>query len=256
MASARCVRCGSSTRASARFCTRCGAELAHGPARVQPCGQCGAHLPVSASFCTRCGHELAAGEHGEAERAPQVLEATPEEEPLAGGRQLPPRRLPRRAPEPAAARGWPLGSLVADLGAAIALLGCFLPLAHGIDESTSLIPSVTNQFGYAYAVPACAILVALMAWAATGGRGETRARSGGGVIAVSSPWLVFFALTMLAATRVDQFLGPRSFGAGIGIGLVALTVGFGTSLVGGFLILEDAFCAQDTSDLEEERTLA
>jgi hypothetical protein len=122
----------------------------------------------------------------------------------------------------------------------LALLGCFLPLATGVGENTSLIPSVSNEASEAYIVPISALLVAFMAWAATTGATRSRVLNGGGVIAVSSPWFVLLSLLLLTTARVSQMLGIFSFGTNVGPGMVVLTLGFALSLLGGFLILHDA----------------
>jgi hypothetical protein len=221
-------------------------------------------LGSTASFCNQCGHRAGAPVEAAAPEAapPEPVELVsgvvevgpPEEAPFdtgedtrspeweLPGRDLPPRELPRRRAEgePARASGWPAGSVIADLGALVALIGCFLPLGQIMGESISLVPSVAEEFSYAYAVPASAIIVAILAWAGTTGSVQNRVSNGGGVIAVSSPWTVLFVLVILGATRALGYVGQFNLGTDIGIGLIALAVGFGMALIGGFMILQNA----------------
>lgn len=260
---ARCSRCQTPADGRARFCNRCGTTL-RTEELARHCEQCSARIAVGASFCNQCGHRVGAPVEAvpvepaapePVELVSSAVEIGPLEEVAvdAGedtrspewelpGRELPPRRLPRQRAEgePARAAGWPMGSLIADLGALVALIGCFLPLAQSMGESVSLVPSVAEEFSYAYIVPASAIIIALVAWAGTVGSTKSRVSNGGAVIAVSSPWTVLFVLVILGATRALGYLGPLSFGTDIGIGLIALAVGFGMALIGGFMILQNA----------------
>jgi len=129
--------------------------------------------------------------------------------------------------------------VLADVGALVALAGCFLPLASGIPENTALVPAVANEWGMAYVVPASAVVVAILAWVASIGTPEQRAVSGGGVIAISSPWAILLLLTALAASQALGYLNPFLGGMGIGIGLIMLLAGFGLSLAAGFVIVHE-----------------
>jgi len=254
MATSRCQSCNSRLAPDAKFCNRCGEPVgASGSSRR--CEDCGAALPAGARFCTACGHErgdsselapdvdrhdslVPAAEEFAEDLDGESVAMAPEEDslPLA---HLPPRRLPRGVSGASAPKssGMPTGSLLADVGAAVSIIGCFLPLASGMGEHVSLIPSVTREFSHAYVVPVSAILIAIMAWAGATGSKRNRLLNGGGVIAVSSPWTAMFLLALLATVRAQGFFGWLNLGDNIGPGAIALPLGFALSLLGGFLIL-------------------
>lgn len=60
----KCPKCQSEIMENARFCTKCGCNLAEETAKLQPktavCTKCGAPLQAGAKFCTKCGTPAAA----------------------------------------------------------------------------------------------------------------------------------------------------------------------------------------------------
>jgi len=247
-----CERCGYQVGERAKFCKKCGTSAAssevsipgevQGPmppgpavevaapaADSQFCEYCRARVSVGVQFCKRCGR-LVVG-NGAA---------------IAGARRrervLPPREL-RRPTGEAGARTvttLPSGSKVAALGGLVALIGCFLPLASGVGENTSIVPALTKETAYALLAPLSAIAVAVMAWSAASGSPQSRVMLGGSVIALGSPWAVLWLLAILAATKAISALGPFGGGGGIGVGVFALAAGFAAAVVGGFIVLRES----------------
>jgi hypothetical protein len=121
----------------------------------------------------------------------------------------------------------------------IALAGCFLPLVSGAGENISVIPSLVNEVPHALVLPLSAVAIVIMAWTAQTARADHRSLLHGGVIAVSSPWATFLLLALFTANKASSYLGFFTFGAGIGVGVIVLALGFAASLVGGFLSLLD-----------------
>jgi len=249
----RCARCNSLVARSARFCSRCGLR-AGAPAPVAPpaeplevppardiatagpeqaapaesvepppmttaeqaqmvhCEYCGRDMPSDATTCPACGERVS-----EAASRPDV------------------RLLPDSGP--VAGTAGTRGSWAAVAGAAVVLVGCFLPLVQG--DATAVLPGLARLTSYALLVPLSAIVIALLAWMTTVGRFQGRAVSGAGVIALGSPWTVTCLLTIAGAMRLRDFFGPFGGGTNIGVGLVALAIGFGVALVGGFIVVNE-----------------
>jgi len=155
---------------------------------------------------------------------------------------LPPREAPIKIPDISRTldRMNASGGKLADAGAALALIGCFLPLASAMGEHVTVIRGITEQDGsFLLILPLSAVALAVMA--STGGDSRlNRALLGGGVIALSSPWAVLWLLLLLGDQRLISSLGMFSFGAEIEIGAFALAIGFTVALVGGFVILYQA----------------
>ena len=162
---------------------------------------------------------------------------------------LPPRdlRRPAAGQGPASFAALAQGTQIAILGAGVALLGCFLPLVSGVGRNVSIIPTVVNEVGQALIVPLSAAAIALLAWLSASGNAQRRALLGGGVIAIASPWAVFWVLGLTAARQLGSGLGAFTFGADIGVGAIVLAVGFCGSLFGGFVVIRDA-CIERTHE--------
>ena len=247
----RCAQCDSLVAPSARFCGRCGLR-AGAPAPVAPpseppeqliadeiadakprqpaptksaepppvvmaeqtvhCEYCGNAMPSDATTCPACGERVS-----EQASRPDVRLA-PDSGTVAGAVDT-------------------RGSWAAVAGAAVVLVGCFLPLVQG--DATAVLPGLARVTSYALLVPLSAVAIALLGWIATVGRFQSRALSGAGVIALGSPWTVTCLLAIAGAMRLFDFLGPFSGGANIGVGLVALAIGFVVALVGGFIIVNE-----------------
>jgi len=247
-----CGECNREIDEAAKFCKYCGAAVAVevlprvvGEAPEEPtidqvlhyCERCGTALIGPAEFCKRCGTPVPGAAR-------------------VGARELPPRELRRPTEERALPRRLPAmvgpGSIVAGIGGALALVGCFVPLATGAGENISIIPHMTSETEYALIAPAsCAALVVIALLTLAGGR-EQRVMLGGVVIALSSPWVVLWTLSMLATARVIAGLGPFSGDATIGPGWVALSAGFWAGLVGGFVILWESVRARQRSARSSE----
>jgi len=120
------------------------------------------------------------------------------------------------------------------------VIGCFLPLVGGIGGNVSVIALVSEDVPYAIAVPLSAAGIAFLALIVASNDAVGKAMLGGAVIALASPWTAVWLICLFAAHRMFSFLGGYDYGASIGIGAVLLAVGFGTSLVGGFLIIRGA----------------
>ncbi len=198
------------------------------------CERCNYVVNQTAKFCTNCGSPLLDPLAVAATVSPVRATASNQ-----AARPLPPRDLrpPSQQPIDTALSSVPQGAKVAAGGAAIALVGCFLPLVSGIGENTSVIPNLVNQVPQALVVPLSAIAIVIIAWTAHTAQAERKSLLHGGIIAVSSPWAVFLLLGVLAANKASSSLGPFTFGAGIGIGVIMLVAGFSASLVGGFMSL-------------------
>jgi len=207
------------------------------------CPTCRGDASISAKYCKYCGADLVALPQDLPVSAPVTEPPEPRGEVRRKPHSLPPRELRRPTPEGKASptRTLSLGSKVAALGGLIGLAGCFLPLlASGVGENTSIIPALTRHSAYALLAPLSALAVALMAWAAASGAAESRVMLGGGVIALGSPWVVLWVMAIFAATKVVSELGPFSGGAAVGVGAIALALGFACGVIGGFMILREA----------------
>ena len=123
----------------------------------------------------------------------------------------------------------------------MALAGCFLPLASGVGENTSIVPALTKETAYALLAPLSALALAIMAWSAASAPPESRVMLGGSVIALGSPWAVLWILLILAATKAISALGQWGLGGGgLGVGVFALAAGFVAAVVGGFIVLRES----------------
>lgn len=252
-----CNKCKRELSTTAKFCKFCGSAIAAipvgspapgGGVAVQAaapvreavrddayCRECGEPNANTARFCRKCGKPLAAS-------SPAPVREQRPMPPVREARPLPPREVPVRIPDLSQVmnRINSSGSKLAAAGAALAFIGCFLPLASAMGEHVTVIQGITEQDGsFLLILPLSAVALAIMA--STGGDSRlNRTLLGGGVIALSSPWAVLWLLLLLGGKRLISSLGMFSFGAEIGIGMFALAIGFTVTLVGGFVILYQA----------------
>jgi hypothetical protein len=214
------------------------------------CPHCGNAVGERAKFCNKCGEPFAGTGAGclkppapQKELPPRDFRRAAAEQASVRSRELPPREIARRVREPGAGTiaALAFGSKVAGLGGLVVLAGCFLPLASGVAENTSIIPALTKETAYALLVPLSALALAAMAWSAASAPPQSRAMLGGSVIALGSPWAVLCILLILAATKAISALGEWGLGGGgVGAGVFALAAGFVAAVVGGFIMLREA----------------
>jgi len=127
---------------------------------------------------------------------------------------------------------------LAAIGAAVALLGCFLPLANGVGENTAVLPGLISHVGEAFLIPLSAITLGIFAGLANADYHEKRVLLGGGIIALASPWSVLCLAFIFIANRIASSM-PFSSGQNFGPGIFVLALGFTLALVGGFLVLHN-----------------
>lgn len=129
---------------------------------METCSKCGKSVSQAAKFCRNCGGALVS----------QLAAAQPVSPPSPAAGQVPrpmpsrDLRRPSERPIGTAVSALPQGAKVAAGGAAVALVGCFLPLVSGVGENSSVIPGLVNQVPQALVLPLSAIAVAVMAWSA------------------------------------------------------------------------------------------
>jgi hypothetical protein len=255
-----CPKCGKQISGVAKFCKYCsaamdggGSALANGASRH--CEQCGTQITANAEFCKRCGAAVAQRVQGAAPDMPAKprdlppRELAPKARPIdwesdrgAERPELPPRDLQRpvRKRRESSVAALTYGSKVGVVGALVALAGCFLPLEASSGMQATIVPSMTKEIGSALIVPLSAIALAVMAWNAASTRNEkTRVTLGGAIIALGSPWAVSSILIILAASNLLSSFGWLARDTGIGIGVIALAIGFVGAVVGGFIILRE-----------------
>ncbi|MDE7031470.1 MAG: zinc ribbon domain-containing protein, partial [Lachnospiraceae bacterium] len=81
----KCPKCQTEINSNAKFCTKCGCNLASemakvmrppAPSREPACAKCGAPLKPGARFCTKCGEAAAAAAPPETEKKTVMLYKT------------------------------------------------------------------------------------------------------------------------------------------------------------------------------------
>lgn len=199
----RCPSCRGSLRAAARFCAHCGRPMA--ASREQPVAASPLPPRDRSAVCR-------AGAAGEAPIMPPL------------------RRGQRTAP-------WDSATTAMVVGGLLALLGCFLPLAHAGGERLRLVPEVVGRAGGAALVPlACLVIVGLGA-AVTRVDDRSRAVICGAGIALSSPGIVLTFLFARAAAWVSSGLDAFGVDAKPSGGTALLLIGFLAAMGGAFAVL-------------------
>ena len=243
---AQCAYCRCFNRDSARFCRACGRNLLSArkkepqrirrlpnrrqevePMRARACPECSRANRPDATFCRHCGCVLS---------RPQPRRA-PVEEPFIAA-------LPRSVPEPEApdlaGKGtWALPSILIGGGGLLALLGSFLPLASGEGESWSLVPHVTDHVQAALLLPVVGVLLAILAVGIRTAQTPVRSLLAGLAIALASPCAVLLWVFIDLANQASNALGWFAGQAGVGVGSLAMLLGYLTALAGGFLVLKE-----------------
>jgi membrane protease subunit (stomatin/prohibitin family) len=54
----KCVKCGATIKANAKFCPECGEKQPDDVAKTKFCSNCGAKIKADAKFCPECGHKF------------------------------------------------------------------------------------------------------------------------------------------------------------------------------------------------------
>jgi hypothetical protein len=246
-----CDECGLEIGGSASFCKHCGASLSAGcpgpgPASApsdnagECCERCGARVDAHARFCKECGASV----------PPAPLPA------VRRGR-LPPRTVGSAREGRASSYGLaPLsrGTLLALIGSAVALAGCFLPLGSSGGQTASIFPDVSRETAAVLIFPLSCVAIALLALGTRRAAAGQRATLSGAVIAIASYYAPNAVFAVLGLLGVFPWPALSDAHVTIGAGTIALASGFTASLVGGFMLLRDAVrtAAQRPRAMESE----
>ncbi len=271
----RCAKCQRELSDVAKFCKHCGATVVNAarmpppvaplpryspppvaspqatvatlvipaPAAAVPyCEQCQTQNVVGFRFCRQCG--AAAGATPTPKPAP--IAPTPwQGTPPSTFAPLNFPTIPAPVVAPVAAALVKGSGRIAGIGAALAFLGCILPMMNGIGEYSSIfsvVPQVLSKNApeevlIVLILPLTAIFLAVLAGFAEIDFIGKRVIFGGAVIALASPWVALSLLMLYAVMNTQSAFSYFSRGMGVGPGLFVLAAGFILALVGGFTIL-------------------
>jgi hypothetical protein len=258
-----CPSCRNETSDTARFCKHCGepvaqerpaapaAVLQETPAPSAPvCSKCGVALRPNIKFCADCGTPVV-----QSQAPPELVWQQPSVGSQRGPSQVV-RRSPNRStgvsvpvPLSSAMKSLSKGGRFAAAGGAAAFLGCLLPVESRSGMESAILPAIFKAMQYSQdaaillVLPLSAVAIVVLTLCATSGSADRRAMLGGTTIAVGSPWAVVSLLALFAANKLVSTLGGYGLGGGVGIGTILLAVGFTVSVVGSFMILNEAVLA-------------
>jgi len=196
------------------------------------CPQCGMALSAQSRFCRQCGADLTADLLLETEVVMQ--------------RSSPARRIVLQPPKPAVERRLPYGSLIAGVGAVVALAACFLPLFGGAGKNTAIIPALVSPAPLILFIPLAALVIGLLAGAVLWVPRRVRMMFSGAALALASPGVLLALSSFLAMARMTAVLHDLLPAKALepGTGLIMLCAGYIIALAGGFVMLSDANSAK------------
>lgn len=133
----------------------------------------------------------------------------------------------------------PADMLVAG-GAALGLLGCFVPLVQSDAGAVSLIPHIASYWQHAIVAPVAWLILFGLAGSLDQRGAQVKRVFAGACIAVSSPTIVLMTLFIFSLQVLAQRVAFLGFHASPGAGAVMILLGAGCLMVGGFRLLWSA----------------